>query len=763
MDDDDEYDFSNIYKPKGLMKTLHRVNAHNLECGGLNNFTEAFNGFMTRVKFFSMGHLRRTYSASALEFMKYRKLLPMIVANESDHGSSFDDFHTSSAYYANDADNEECVENRKVVVSNISIRVSTSQCKSFFSKFGKVVYCEMSFGERNSGCATLPRSGSKVTSQAVIVFSSSYEVDKIMNTPEEHLKLYSHVMRVEKVERKLKKSFSTARSPSGMVSMNSMNFGSGVINRYSRTNSNSSLSSLTSLNDKSSVSWEGLPIKALQHILSYLNPIERIKVEKVSKNWMEASIKVWTLTNALRFNDHKKIGRKFTKDHPLDAIQLHGFLSRCGPQLKELDLSSVEGCLDEKAFLIIGKYCPNLVILDCSGIVGSDKSFVYLGQSLQKIQRIAYRNMSVSEKEFWYLVKSFANNLKSADFRGCSHLYGKCFNLFGDELEELLLDGCLMVEDEAIEALCHGAINLKKLRLNGCYGLNPESLALISRTLLDLEEFSLQGDGFTKLNPSCLYHLNNLEGMKRLYLDYNSIVTNEVIEAVSGNCKQLEKLSIAYCGDDMSLTSMGLRSIKALKNLRSVDLSGLVAVDDSSLSEIILGCDSLLEYYLKNCPNLNDSAMEKFEQAINVEKVDVSSCIFVTNKSITTLIKKFKITDDCFDAVVLVLGSTAANEDSLRTRNSRVVLDFNDTSSLPQDSFSNPSIDYFKQIRSNLENNHLTECNIPTQEHDNFDIMSTSKAFVVGALNTKEDSPSFESHEQMLIWAQKEAANLNLT
>lgn len=41
-----------------MFKTLRRLHGHNLENQGLNDLSEAFQNFITRAKFFSIGRLR---------------------------------------------------------------------------------------------------------------------------------------------------------------------------------------------------------------------------------------------------------------------------------------------------------------------------------------------------------------------------------------------------------------------------------------------------------------------------------------------------------------------------------------------------------------------------------------------------------------------------------------------------------------------------------------------------------------------------------
>lgn len=755
--ENNEGEFTSFYKPKGLMKTLHRINAQNLESGGLNNFSEAFQSFMTRVKFFSVGRLRRTYSSSALEFMKYRTLLPMIVGNECDNGSSFDNFNSN--IYSGKS-NEYINEYEKVVVSNIPLKVSTTQCKAFFSKYGKIINCELSFDDKLNIKGTSSKSGLKVTSTAIITFASKNDVEKLLMVEPEELKLYGHIMKVDKVDLSLKKSVSIVKSLNtkhGILSFDDSftNIDNGIINRFSRTPSSTSLSASNSLSEKV-ISWNGLPNKAIQKILSYLTHIECLKFERINKKWLEAGIKVWTQTKILSFKDHKKIGRIFTKEKPLTLEILKQFLQRGGINLKKLDLSLVPNTLNDSAFIIIGKYCKSLETLDISGIHSTVKNIIFLGEYLN-IKHLSYRNMtSIDEKCFWYLIKGFFDTLVSVDFRGCKMLRGQCFISLTNSLEKLYLDGCYSLEARAIEDVCMQAQGLKVLKLNGCFNITDEYISLISRTLLDLEVFTLHGDGYKNLSSSSLTCLTLLKNLVELSFDYNSLINDEFIIALSKSNQNIKKLSFAYSGNENSITSDGLSLIKNLNQLMYLDLSGLLGVDINSLSKIINDCKKLSEWYLRNCPNLDDLALECFLNASQcISIIDVSACLGVSNKSIQKILKHFTFEDKNSKTITLVVGSTAIQIELLRIRNSRIVLDLNDSSSLPLDIFTNPSIKEFEGIEKKIKNeleDIYKDCNI----------MDVKKSYIVGALTGEDESPIFNSHEEMVEWAKKEAANLNI-
>uniref|UniRef100_A0A0N4ZII4 RRM domain-containing protein n=1 Tax=Parastrongyloides trichosuri TaxID=131310 RepID=A0A0N4ZII4_PARTI len=764
MFDDDEEEFTNFYRPKGLMKTLHRVNAQNLESGGLNNFTEAFQSFMTRAKFFSVGRLRRTMSSSALEFMKYRTLLPMIVGNECDNGSSFDDFNPNS--YKNNKSFDKNEDKSKVIVTNIPIKVSTTQCKSFFSKYGKIISCELSFENKpiNSDGKTM-KNTPKIYSTAVITFSSKDDADKLLRVDPNDLKLYGQIMQVDKIDYSLKKSLSNVKcsNKSGLSFFGeSSSSDGGIINRYSRTSSTSSLSSLSISTDKI-VSWDTIPNRALELIMSYISHVDCIRMESVNKKWLESGIKAWTKTTVLNLKNAKKIGKKFTNEKPLTINYLKNFLQRCGINLRKLDLTSVPNTLDEKTFIIIGNYCKKLESLDISGIRGTVKNFVFLGECLS-LKHIAYRNMNdIDEKCFWYLIKGFADTLISVDFSGCKYLTGRCFISLTDSLKELYLDGCYLIESKTIEDICMQAHGLKILKINGCFKITDECLSLVSRTLLDLEIFSLNGNGYKNLISSSICCLTNLENLVDLSFDYNSLINDTFIEALCKSGNKLKKLSLAYSGDDNSISSNGLVMIKELKELTYLDLSGLTAVDSNSLSEIIKNCQQISYYYLRNCPNLDDDALECFVNVSDeITKIDVSACLAISNKSIQALLKNFTYDEDNFNAIILVIGSTPYNIDGLRTRNSRVALDFNDTSSLPEDITVNPSYSEFEEIVQKLNGDVQESNSDEISQEDDFNIMNVKNSYIVGALTSKEESPIFDSHEEMLEWAKKEAAHLNI-
>ncbi|VDP16909.1 unnamed protein product, partial [Onchocerca flexuosa] len=166
-----------------MFKTLRRLHGYNLENRGLNDLSEKFQNFVTRARFFNIGRLRRTWSHSAIEFLKYRRLLPMLVSDKQ----------RDSSYQRSKNDD------RKILVTNISCRVTANQLISFFSKFGPIASCYIPSEERQySLYATLPKK-SRSNLTAFIIFKSMEGAERAKNATADDLRFYDQVMLISQI------------------------------------------------------------------------------------------------------------------------------------------------------------------------------------------------------------------------------------------------------------------------------------------------------------------------------------------------------------------------------------------------------------------------------------------------------------------------------------------------------------------------------------------------------------------------------------
>jgi hypothetical protein len=98
----------------------------------------------------------------------------------------------------------------------------------------------------------------------------------------------------------------------------------------------------------------------LEIIFKHLGPIDRIRLERTNKTWLEASAKSWAKCDHLSFAEDPDLNTFFTNTNPLRNQHLSAFILRCAINLKSLNLSSTNNFLDDKGIEQIGQSCSNL-------------------------------------------------------------------------------------------------------------------------------------------------------------------------------------------------------------------------------------------------------------------------------------------------------------------------------------------------------------------------------------------------------------------
>uniref|UniRef100_A0A1I7X9Q2 F-box domain-containing protein n=1 Tax=Heterorhabditis bacteriophora TaxID=37862 RepID=A0A1I7X9Q2_HETBA len=516
-----ERSFAEIKQPQTMFKALRRLHGQNLESKGLNDITEAFQTFVTRARFFSVGKLRKAEDA-----------------------------------------------------------------------------------------------------------------ERAKNATADQLKLYDQVMLVTAYVSKHK-------GGKGILLADDYKDDSSSISRASSTQS--LVSTTMSVSSHEGISLNDFPSRVLQRIVAYLPIMDTLRVERINKRWMEASIKSWSLISCLTLARECDGVRGFGKNKPMRN---------------------------------------NHIKLDLTGLRTSWDSLNEFGEGLPCLRKLAYRDMeNVGDKAFWFLIKGSGHLLKFVDFRGCKRLRGRCFRLFSNQLEQLYLDGCSHIDEMAFEDLCTSATALKELRINECFKITDENLSMISRVLSDLQVLTLCGDRFENLTATGLSHISRIRTLGELALDYNPLINDDFLIAIANEIPNLKSLSLANAGSDQSLTARGILALTKLDKLEQLDLSSLAAIRSSVLLEIVSCCKNLELLQLRNCVYLNDDGVIALTTFEHIRHVDLSGSILVTNEAIQAFIKAFPQVQK-FLPITIVVGGTAVNASRLSVRGSRVVLDFSDYSTL---------------------------------------------------------------------------------
>ncbi|KAL3087708.1 hypothetical protein niasHS_008686 [Heterodera schachtii] len=850
-----------VFQRQATFKMLRRLHEQNLENRGLNNLSEAFQNFVTRAKFFSIGRLRRNWSHSAVEFMKYRRLLPMLVGDEHDPGSVFDDFDefsvadpvcsSSSVAAASDglfglkpfsdrrpnnalssSSSAAVAEDlRKIFVKNVSARATKSQLLSFFSKFGQVLNCQIPSEKRRletSMYATLPKHPKKWHGTCTVTFKSALSATKAKLASSDELLFYGQQMHLVSnisanggggfggVFRRRAGSTTSQQqlSPRDQQQLQQVQQRSttaepaaGASNTLSRTSSGSSLNStvsnssvMTLASTQCVFNLSELPERALVLLLHHVGPIDRIRLERVSKGWLEACASAWLKTDRLMFGEDNDLVRFFGTRRPLRHMHLSCIVRRCGATLRALSLADVNHLLEDRALIELGNLCPNLEEIDLSGVVASPEALRVLTESLPSLHSIAYREMvHTNERAFWFLFKAVAQHMRVVDLRGCTRLRGRFFKLFGNRLEEVLLDGCRLIDDQLVEDLCNHCCCLRTLKLDGCGRLSEDSLSLISRHLKELETLTLCG-GFPKLSTSVLIdHLPRTNSLQRLGLDYNCLVNDALLGAISDALPALKALSLAFAGTDKTISPDGLQQLAKLTQIENLDLSGIAAVNSAVMKTICEQCAQLSRVLLCSCSYFGADGVMEFSRLNNVEHIDLSGCILVSTDSVQALCNALKKEEKDVQQqtmensggeanllcgpqklVSLVVGGTVCESHRLRVgRCSRVVVDFSDNSSggafcatatagggrakirkMFVTGGGGGGDDAEQQDDSTTDEQQQQE---DEDDEDEFRILSAHRNFISDALLAEEEPLKLDDEQSVREWAEREAAQLGLS
>ncbi|KAL3111458.1 hypothetical protein niasHT_017685 [Heterodera trifolii] len=865
----DQLHSDRVFQRQATFKMLRRLHEQNLENRGLNNLSEAFQNFVTRAKFFSIGRLRRNWSHSAVEFMKYRRLLPMLVGDEHDPGSVFDDFdefsvadpacsssvaaasgglfglqsfsdrrpnNNNNASSSSSSAAVAAEDLRKIFVKNVSARATRSQLLSFFSKFGQVLNCQIPSEKRRletSMYATLPKHPKKWHGTCTVTFKSAISATKAKLASADELLFYGQQMHLvsnisangaggggfggvfrrragsttsqQQLSPRDQQQLQQVQQQQQQRSTTAEPSAAGASNTLSRTSSGSSLNStmsnssaMTLASNQCLFNLSELPERALVLLLHHVGPIDRIRLERVSKGWLEACASSWLKTDRLMFGEDTDLVRFFCTRRPLRHMHLSCIVRRCSTTLKALSLAGVNHLLEDRALIELGNLCPNLEEIDLSGVVASPEALRVLTESLLCLHSIAYREMvQTNERAFWFLFKAVAQHMRVVDLRGCTRLRGRFFKLFGNRLEEVLLDGCRLIDDQLVEDLCNHCCCLRTLKLDGCGRLSEDSLSLISRHLKELETLTLCG-GFPKLSTSVLIdHLPRINSLQRLGLDYNCLVNDALLGAISDALPALKAISLAFAGTDKTISPDGLQQLAKLKQIENLDLSGIAAVNSAVMKAICEQCAQLSRVLLCSCSYLGADGVMEFSRLNNVEHIDLSGCILVSTDSVQALCNALKKEEKDVQQqtmensggesnllcgpqklVSLVVGGTVCESHRLRVgRCSRVVVDFSDNSSggafcatatagggraKIRKMFVTGGGDDAEQQQDDSTTDEQQQQEDEDDE-DEFRILSAHRNFISDALLAEEEPLKLDDEQSVREWAEREAAQLGLS
>ncbi|KAI1502706.1 hypothetical protein F5X99DRAFT_378207 [Biscogniauxia marginata] len=363
--------------------------------------------------------------------------------------------------------------------------------------------------------------------------------------------------------------------------------------------------------------WVDMPDEIRVHIFSYLRPKELVRSSRVSKDFYKFCFdgQLWTRFDATEF---------YTQ---IPAESLAKIIVSAGPFVKDLN---IRGCLQIEHYKraeVVVKACKNLINATLEGCRNFQKSTLHsLIRNNGKLANLNLTSMTAVTNSACKIISQHCPQLESLNVSWCKHMDArgvrmivrgcprlrdlrageiKGFNNLDvaeaifetNNLERLVLSGCMELDDDALKTMIHGAKpeidiltdrpivpprKLRHLDLSRCSQLTDQGVKSLGYLVPELQ--GLQLSGCTSLTDSALESiLATTPRLTHLELEDLSELTNDILSehlAKAPCAPRLEHLSVSYC-ENLSDIGM-LPVIKKCVSLKSVDM------DNTRIGDLVL-------------------------------------------------------------------------------------------------------------------------------------------------------------------------------
>ncbi|XP_063169015.1 F-box and leucine-rich repeat protein 13-like [Candoia aspera] len=270
--------------------------------------------------------------------------------------------------------------------------------------------------------------------------------------------------------------------------------------------------------------------------------------------------------------------------------------------LKELNLSSVR-YLSDLTFNRLTSCCPQLaklVLARCHITFEFDSYYGSYNYSSSVL--LSFRNLL-------QFLHQRAPCIKSLDLSGTninSQAMKTLVQMENLQLQELVLQACRDLSNEAVSILCQHQPHLTTLDLSGCSELSDRAPLAISSRLLALQCLHL--GKLPRMTDAGFQRMSRLKHLQSLDVSECSLVScSELMKAFGANAglPKLKSLNVAFCSLLRDSTVLSLAEALS-KNLRVLDLSSCVSLSNRSVQAIASRLLCLTVLRLAWCKELTD-------------------------------------------------------------------------------------------------------------------------------------------------------------
>ncbi|OXU20787.1 hypothetical protein TSAR_007287 [Trichomalopsis sarcophagae] len=371
----------------------------------------------------------------------------------------------------------------------------------------------------------------------------------------------------------------------------------------------------------------------LMHVIQFLPIVDRVRIERVCKRWLAISLDSWRSFKILNFESECW---GFNNPETLTKLNRRIFkkvLNRCGNFLTSIEFTDSTDRLGPNILNSVASFCPNIQHLDASDLEVSPWSLRVISEKCNKLVYFAVGNCTDDCDYELSLIFESNRELKRLCVYSNFEVTGSCLKkLNGDTIESIIFENCPSISLEHFNVV-RGFCKLKQLVLEHFHDSNTDTMKDISSCCSNLKYLTLALCPFYLNSLQCIANLTNL---KILDLSSNVSVDDELLVLVGANCKLLKQVDISYCN---AVTNTGLASIVSLPNLESLFVEDLNNVDD----EVFRAMPTLRQMDCSYCSNMRDAGLVRLiEASENMEHLFLSNCKKISNDLLEAAIRATK-------------------------------------------------------------------------------------------------------------------------
>ena len=242
-----------------------------------------------------------------------------------------------------------------------------------------------------------------------------------------------------------------------------------------------------------------------------------------------------------------------------------------------------------------------------------------------------YKCHQISDEGLLNLVSKGENRLRALNMGWCKRITDLGLRVLatsrhGPSMVHLGLHWCREISDLGMKYIASDMKSLEFLDVSWCHRVG-------TRGIRELAASSLQRLGTLLLD--CCYEISDMAPMCHMgALKILNVSSCHHITSLGSLHAGMEQLVLNYCH---GLTDAGIRSLQAVRSLRSLSLSNCTQLTNESMS-VVGTLTNLEELDVSSCTLLDDAGFAKLASLVALRKLDMSCCMKLSDEGLERLL-----------------------------------------------------------------------------------------------------------------------------